>query len=371
HNRERYISWTLTRSGERMFGVGRDDTALIEAEETLRQSQKMEAVGQLTGGIAHDFNNLLTIVLGNLDIARRERLAARPLDPASQIGIARELIERAVGETVEVSVECAGGCWPVLADPVQLESALLNLAVNARDAMSEGGRLLLSTANVPLGAAAAAERRLKAGDYVRLTVSDTGAGMPPEVVARVFEPFFTTKAIGKGTGLGLSQVHGFVLQSGGAVSIESAPGRGTSVHLWLPRSAVSPREPTMPPRALPPLPVRAGTRVLVVEDNDALRELVVTTLRDAGYRVLEAHDGASGLALFQRQERTPDIVLSDIQMPNMDGLALSRAIRQRAPSTRVLLMTGYADQVDGAGDDLLVKPFTPDVLLARVQAMAG
>ncbi|SFS05372.1 response regulator [Sphingomonas jatrophae] len=406
--RERFISWTLTRSGDHMFGVGRDDTALVETEETLRHAQKMEAVGQLTGGIAHDFNNLLTIVLGNLDIAsrrlvdgnvaragraigqaqegaeraatltrrllafaRRQPLSPQPLDPATQVRLARDLVEGAVGDRVAVRIDCAPACWPVLADPVQLESALLNLAVNARDAMKEGGHLLLATANISLPAApTSVPGRLPPGDYVRFTVADTGSGMDTATLARVFEPFFTTKEVGKGTGLGLSQVHGFAVQSGGSVTIDSRVGEGTAVHLWLPRSAIGPREATMPPRFGARPAHGTGARVMVVEDNDQLRELVVTTLRDDGYRVIEAHDGQSGLALFARQERAPDIVLSDIQMPNMDGLAMARAIRARSPETRIVMMTGYADHVDGSTAELIVKPFTPDQLLARL-ASAG
>ena len=407
---DRFVTWTLTRNGDRMFGVGRDDSALIAAEDNLRHGQKMEAVGRLTGGIAHDFNNLLTIVIGNLDIAtrrlgeggdprvgralaqagqgaqraatltqrllafaRRQPLAPRAIDPARQLGTVGPLIERVLGDTIRLEIGSEGECWVVLADPSQLESALLNLAVNARDAMAGGdGRLTVTTANVTLGLAEMRRHALPQADFVRFSVADTGSGMAAEIADRVFEPFFTTKAAGHGTGLGLSQVHGFATQSEGFVTIDSAPGVGTTVHLWLPR-AVGEAAAEVPSAAMPAAAAAGGgTSILVVEDNDAVREMLVTTLRDDGYRVIEAHDGNAGLVLFERQDPAPDIVISDVQMPNLDGPAMIRAMRAGRPDTRVLLITGFAEAAAEVGGlPLLLKPFTRHALLARVAALTA
>ncbi|PXA86145.1 hybrid sensor histidine kinase/response regulator [Nostoc sp. 3335mG] len=406
----RTISWTLRREDALIYAIGRDDTALRIAEADLAQAQKMESLGQLTGGIAHDFNNLLTIIVGNLDIAgrrlrsgdlarveraladagegagraatltqrllafaRRQRLAPRAVDPARLLVDVRPLVERAVSETVEIELVAERGVWPVEIDVNQLENAILNLAVNARDAMDgrDGAAMLISIGNHRIDAAEAGRHGARAGDYVRLTVADTGAGMSEEVRARAFEPFFTTKSIGRGTGLGLSQVHGFVRQSGGFVTIDTRPGEGTGVHLWLPRTATVPDDTTLlrePVIETSPRPAF----VMVVEDNDAVRELVVETLRDAGYRVIEAHDGRSALALFARQSPMPDLVVSDVMMPRLDGFALADELLVRAPGTRILLMSGYAgaDAATRPGrEPLLVKPFTPDALLDRVRAL--
>jgi signal transduction histidine kinase len=407
----RTITWTLRREAMLIYGIGRDDTALRAAESDLIQAQKMESLGQLTGGIAHDFNNLLTIIVGNLDIAgrrlrtgdtarveralaeageganraatltqrllafaRRQRLAPRAVDLSLLLADIRPLIERAASEVMELEILCESGVWPVEIDVNQLENAILNLAVNARDAMAgspTGGILLLSIGNVRLDGKEAARQGVDPGDFVRLTVADTGMGMSEEVRARAFEPFFTTKGVGRGTGLGLSQVHGFVRQSGGFVTIETRTGQGTGVHLWLPRTL---QEPEDEPGLRNPI-VESGPRgasVMVVEDNDALRELVVETLRDEGYRVIEAHDGRAALSLFARQSPPPDLVVSDVMMPRLDGFALSTEIRARAPATRILLMSGYAGASSPAhsgGEPLLVKPFTPDALLARVRVL--
>jgi CheY-like chemotaxis protein/nitrogen-specific signal transduction histidine kinase len=394
-----------------IYAIGRDDTALRAAESDLMQAQKMESLGQLTGGIAHDFNNLLTIIVGNLDIAgrrlrsgdtarveralaeageganraatltqrllafaRRQRLAPRAADLPLLLADIRPLIERVVSEAVELEIVCEAGVWPVEIDINQLENAILNLAVNARDAMSgspNGGRLMLSIGNARLDEKEAARHGIAPGDFVRMTVTDTGIGMSEEVRARAFEPFFTTKGVGRGTGLGLSQVHGFVRQSGGFVVIETRTGHGTGVHLWLPRSL---HAPMIEVDLRGPI-VESASRsacVMVVEDNDALRELVVETLRDAGYRVIEAHDGRAALSLFARQNPPPDLVVSDVMMPKLDGFALSAEILARTPATRILLMSGYAGAgapVDAGGEPLLVKPFTPDALLARVRIL--
>jgi signal transduction histidine kinase/CheY-like chemotaxis protein len=407
----RTISWTLRREGGLIYAIGRDDTALRAAQAELMQAQKMESLGQLTGGIAHDFNNLLTVIVGNLDIAtrrlrtgdtarveralaeageganraatltqrllafaRRQRLAPRAVDPVGLLADIRPLVERAASEAIEVEIVSERGVWPVEIDVNQLENAILNLAVNARDAMQAAGggtTLLISLGNARVDAVEAARHDAAPGDYVRLTVADTGTGMSEEVRSRAFEPFFTTKGVGRGTGLGLSQVHGFVRQSGGFVTIDTRPGEGTGVHLWLPRTLSRPeggglfRTPAIEA-------VARAACVMVVEDNDALRELVVETLRDAGYRVIEAHDGRSALTLFARQAQPPELVVSDIMMPRLDGFALSEELALRSPQTRVLLMSGYAgaDASARAGrEPLLFKPFTPDALLERVHAL--
>jgi signal transduction histidine kinase/CheY-like chemotaxis protein len=405
----RTISWTLRREGDFIYAIGRDDTALRLAEAELVQAQKMESLGQLTGGIAHDFNNLLTIVVGNLDIAgrrlrtgdaarveraladateganraatltqrllafaRRQRLAPRASDLALLLADIRPLIERAADETVTLDIIVEAGLWPVAIDVSQLENAILNLALNARDAMAGGiedGRLVLSLGNAAIDKREAGRHGVAAGDYVRLSVADTGSGMTDEVRERAFEPFFTTKGVGRGTGLGLSQVHGFVRQSGGFVTIDTRAGQGTAVHLWLPRTLETPITSNSVREAVAEVAPRQAT-ILVVEDNDALRELVVETLRDAGYRVIEAHDGRSALSLFARQAPAPELVVSDVMMPRLDGFALSAEIGARAPGTRVLLMSGYAGaDAPTEGEPLLVKPFTPGALLDRVRAL--
>jgi signal transduction histidine kinase len=404
----RTITWTLRREGTLFYAIGRDDTALRTAEIELIQAQKMESLGQLTGGIAHDFNNLLTIIVGNLDIAgrrlrsgnvdrveralteasegasraamltqrllafaRRQRLAPRAADLALLLADMRPLIERATNETMALEILVEAGTWPVEIDVNQLENAILNLAVNARDAMATGAAnnvLLISLANAPVVQREAARHGVGAGDYVRLSVADTGAGMTEEVLARAFEPFFTTKGIGRGTGLGLSQVHGFVRQSGGYVTLETRSGQGTAVHIWLPRTLETPIATSTIRGGIADAAPR-GASVLVVEDNDALRELVVETLRDAGYRVIEAHDGRSALNLFSRQSPPPDLVISDVMMPRLDGFALSAEILARSPATRVLLMSGYTGADGPSGAPLLVKPFTPDELLERARAL--
>jgi signal transduction histidine kinase/CheY-like chemotaxis protein len=403
----RTISWTLRREQDLVYAIGRDDTALRAAEMELVQSQKMESLGQLTGGIAHDFNNLLTIIVGNLDIAarrlqrgdtarveraladagegagraatltqrllafaRRQSLAPRAVDPARLVNDMRGLIEHAVADRAAIEILSEPGIWPVEIDTGQLETTILNLAVNARDAMTgAAGTLLLSLGNRMVDEAMAARQGVGTGGYVRLSVADTGAGMNEETRRRAFEPFFTTKGVGRGTGLGLSQVHGFVRQSGGFVTLETQPGIGTAVHLWLPRTEAMPADAaTLPATIVETLP--RGAAVMVVEDNDALRELVVETLRDAGYRVIEAHDGRSALALFARQSPPPDLIVSDVMMPGLDGITLSTEIRARSAATRILLMSGFigreTHQVDGP---LLFKPFTPEALLERVRAL--
>ena len=407
----RVISWTLRREGALVYAIGRDDTALRSAEVDLMQAQKMESLGQLTGGIAHDFNNLLTIIVGNLDIAgrrlklgdvhrveralseagegaaragmltqrllafaRRQRLAPRAADLTLMLAEMRTLIERATNDIVTVEILVEPESWPVEIDVNQLENAILNLAVNARDAMAgdpADALLAIRLGNMTVDAREAARQGVAAGDFVRLSVADSGQGMTEEVRARAFEPFFTTKGVGRGTGLGLSQVDGFVRQSGGFVTIDTQAGVGTTVHLWLPRTLAMPIVPDTVREAIAEAHGSAAS-IMVVEDNDTLRELVVETLRDAGYRVIEAHDGRSALSLFARQSPAPDLLLSDVMMPGLDGFALSAEIVSRAPATKILLMSGYAgnDAPLRAGvEPLLVKPFAPDMLLDRVRSL--
>ena len=362
-------------------------------EETLRQSQKMEAVGQLTGGVAHDFNNLLMVIGGSLELLRR-RVPAEPaiirlLDAASQ-GVARggalnqqllafarrqdlreevicinrlapaflQLIERAVSEDIAIKIEKAPGLWRCRTDPHQLETAVLNLAINARDAMPDGGVLTVAMANRRVDPQEAAPWEADGGDYVVVGVEDTGAGMPPEVLARVFEPFFTTKGVGRGTGLGLSQVYGFAKQSGGFVSIDSERGRGTRVRIHLP----STNEDAPAPQSgeTPSSLVRGDAVVLVVEDDPAVRATTADMLRDLGYQVMEAADGR--MALETIRSTAVDLVFTDVVLPGgLNGADVAREVRALAPSTAVLLTSGYTarlvdlDQISGV--DVLSKPY--------------
>ncbi|MBO9711451.1 hybrid sensor histidine kinase/response regulator [Sphingomonas sp.] len=385
-----------------------------EAEEALRQAQKMEAVGQLTGGIAHDFNNLLTVIIGNVDTvlrrldasadprARRsldnalkgaeraasltQRLLAfsrqQPLDP-KPIDVPRllagmsDLLTRSITEAVAIHIDAADETWPIEADPHQLENAILNLAVNARDAMPGGGSLTISARNERLVAPPqGSDGEFVPGDHVAIAVADTGWGMPAEIVAKVFDPFFTTKEVGKGTGLGLSMVYGFVKQSGGHVGIDSRPGEGTIVTLYLPRllhvAEVADEEGGES--------VERGSgseSVLVVEDDDDVRAYTVGALRELGYRVIEAHDGASALRLLERQEQPVQLLLTDVVMPEMPGSELADAAREIQPGLRVLYTSGYTRDAimrDGRlepGVDLLAKPFTFATLAGKVRDLLG
>jgi PAS domain S-box-containing protein len=385
---------------------------LERAQEALRQAQKMEAVGQLTGGIAHDFNNLLTVVTGNLDMVRRimdpqldgrarrglesalrgaeraasltQRLLAfsrrQPLQPRPvQLGRLitgmSDLLTRALGETIELQSVTGAGLWDVEVDPNQLESAVLNLAVNARDAMPEGGKLTIEISNVELDAAyTRRESEVAPGAYAMVAVTDTGTGMSRETLDRVFEPFFTTKEVGRGTGLGLSQVYGFIKQSGGHVKIYSEEGQGTTVRLYLPRlqSQGAEAEEEQAPEA--PGEGRRDETILVVEDDDDVRLYTVESLRELGYRVLEAHDGPSALRLMERQEAPIDLLLTDVVMPAMNGRELADLASQRQPKLRVLFTTGYARNAAfhagrlDPGVDLLPKPFTFAALGAKVRS---
>jgi PAS domain S-box-containing protein len=381
---------------------------LRRKEEALRQSQKMEAVGQLTGGVAHDFNNLLQVILGNLEtlrrhlpqesarlqravqnamtgakraaaltqrllaFARRQPLNPKPIDLNHMMGGMSELLHRTLGETIAVEVVRGAGVWQVEADPNELEATILNLAVNARDAMPDGGKLTIETANAHIDDNyAMAHAELKPGQYVAISVSDTGEGMDSETIARAFEPFFTTKPVGRGTGLGLSQVYGFVKQSGGHVKIYSEVGQGTTVKVYLPRLTNSATQSADESAAA--IPGGEAETILVVEDDDDVRTYSVEMLRELGYRVLEAHDGPSAIRLLQRQPRV-DLLFTDVVLPSgMTGAQVAAEARKVQSDLKVLFTTGYArnaiihhGRLD-KGVELITKPFTYADLAAKVR----
>jgi signal transduction histidine kinase/ActR/RegA family two-component response regulator len=375
------------------------------AEAQLRQVQKMEAVGQLTGGIAHDFNNMLAVVVGGIDLAlrrlngprrevmmhlnnamegatraaaltrrllsfaRSEPLLPERVDSNDLISGMSDLLDRTLGEQVRVEVDLEFGTWPAYVDPHQLENAILNLAVNARDAMEGRGLMRISTENVKLAANQVGD--IQAGDYVKISVTDTGCGMAPDVLERAFEPFFTTKPVGKGTGLGLSQIFGFAHQSGGEVGIESQVGRGTTVSIYLPRTEVA------APLRLHPAAQRAereahvpGARILLVEDDPRVRSATVDALEDLDYEPVACESGAEAIRLFQAQEF--DLVITDVIMPEMTGPELIRYLKLNSPRDfAVLFVTGYVgegESDDLRGHELLRKPFTVGALASAVSA---
>ena len=384
----------------------RQRDAIEELNGRLRQSQKMEAVGQLTGGVAHDFNNLLTVVLGNAEMlverlksqpelltlaetvmrasergagltrsllafARRQPLAPRSIDVNRQVLGMEDLLHRALGEPIECRFALGDDLWPALVDPAQLETAILNLALNARDAMPDGGRLTIETANTRLDETYAAEsEELRAGDYVMVAVADSGKGMDPEVMSRAFEPFFTTKDVGKGTGLGLSMVYGFVKQSGGHIKIYSEIGQGTIVKLYLPRSSAPQIEEKAPASAMPQ---GRGEMVLAVEDDDMVRAYVAGELKALGYAVLTARDGAEALATL-RARSDIDLLFSDVVMPGgMSGPQLGEAALALRPGLKVLYTSGYTEhavvhqgKID-PGAQLLNKPYRRQELAAKLR----
>ncbi|OYZ95498.1 MAG: hypothetical protein B7Y08_09045 [Rhodospirillales bacterium 24-66-33] len=385
-------------------------TAELRAtEEALRQAQKMEAIGQLTGGIAHDFNNLLQGITGSLDLvqrrisqgrlgdldrfitgamtsanraaalthrllafARRQPLDPRPVHINPLVGSMEELLRRTLGERIDLELRLADGLWLTRCDANQLESAILNLAINARDAMPEGGQLVIATHNMEVGeAAAAAHADRAAGDYVCISVTDSGTGMDAETIARAFEPFFTTKPIGQGTGLGLSMIYGFARQSDGYAQIESEPGRGTTVHLCLPRFHGDADDETAADAA-GPASAETGETVLVVEDEPVVRGLVVEVLADLGYRAIEAVDGPQGLEIVQSAQRI-DLLITDVGLPGLNGRQVADAARALRPELKVLFMTGYAENAALAADSLhagmtlITKPFTMEALATRVR----
>ncbi len=385
---------------------------LMQAEEALRQSQKMEAVGQLTGGIAHDFNNLLGGISGSLELlekriaegrlegvqryitsaqegsrraasltqrllafSRRQTLDPKPVDANKLIASMEDLVRRSVGPTVTVEVVGAGGLWLTRIDPSQLENSLLNLCINARDAMApDGGRLTIETANKWLDERAAKERELPPGQYISICVTDTGTGMAPDVLARAFDPFFTTKPIGQGTGLGLSMVYGFVRQSNGQVRIYSEVGKGTTMCLYLPRhfGKAEEMQETLPDEIIDK---GDGETVLVIDDEAILRMLVIDVLEENGYRALEAIDGPSGLKILETDTRV-DLLVTDVGLPGgMNGRQVADAARRLRPDLKILFITGYAENaVIGNGHlepgmEVLTKPFPVSTLGQRIRDM--
>jgi PAS domain S-box-containing protein len=387
--------------------------ALLAAEDALRQSQKMEAVGQLTGGLAHDFNNLLTGIAGSLEMlqirmaqgrtnevdryvnaaqgaarraaslthrllafSRRQTLAPKATDVKALVDGMAELIERTVGPAIEIETVHAPGLWPVLVDPSQLENALLNLCINARDAMPDGGKLTIETGNRWLDTRAASERDMEPGQYLSLCVSDTGTGMSGETIAKAFDPFFTTKPIGMGTGLGLSMIYGFSRQSGGQTRIYSEVGEGAMVCLYLPRHMGDADMPEMAAveQSLPPQ-ARDGETVLVIDDEPTVRMLVTDILEGLGYTALEAGDGASGLKILESKARV-DLLITDVGLPGgLNGRQVADAARQKRPDLKVLFITGYAENAVLShghlepGMHVLTKPFSMDAMGQRISEL--
>ena len=372
-------------------------------EEELRHAQKMEAVGRLAGGIAHDFNNLLTAVQGYAELllhslgdsplrpdveeiyraaeraavltrqllafSRRQILQPETLDLNARVLEMSRMLGRLIGEHIAMDLHLSPDAWMVRADAAQLEQAIVNLGVNARDAMSSGGRLAIETANRELSAGAAQPLGLQSGQYVTLLVRDTGVGIEEEIKARIFDPFFTTKPQGQGTGLGLAMVYGFVRQSGGAITVESEPGRGTTFTLYLPRGSAAPA------RAAPPKPiapeVRGSGTILIAEDERPIRRLVATVLQQAGFQTLEAADGQEALELFAKHAQAIALVVTDVVMPRMGGRQLAQHLRGLRKDLPLLYMTGYAEEGDALRQTapdarVLLKPFSPDSLLHTV-----
>jgi PAS domain S-box-containing protein len=415
----RRIEWSAVAADELLQAVGRDVTAereaeaaLRRAEEALRHSQKMEAIGQLTGGIAHDFNNMLTAIIGSMEVLKRRIRAGRyddvqsfmdgaigaanraaslthrllafarrqPLDPKA-VGVNQlirgmeDLLRRTLGEAIKLKVDLAPENWPALTDAHQLENAILNLAINARDAMPSGGTLSITTSREVL------ERRerfdqeeIEAGDYVVVRVGDTGVGMARDTLKKVFEPFFTTKPIGQGTGLGLSMIYGFARQSRGHVRIESTEGEGTTFRLYLPRY-----QGNIESRADAPAreaATGAGEAVLLIEDDSAVRLIISDVLRELGYACIEASDGQSALPMLT--SNTPlDLLITDVGLPGMNGRQIAEIARRHRPHLKVLFVTGYAEHATGqapfleAGMEMVTKPFALDALALKIREMIG
>jgi signal transduction histidine kinase/CheY-like chemotaxis protein len=404
------------RVAERTRALEAEAAERRDAEARIRQMQKMESIGQLTGGIAHDFNNMLAIVTGSLDMARRRltgqehpkvaacidnaaegarraavltaRLLAfsrqQPLEPQALdanrlVAGMSELLRRTIGEHIHVETVLGGGLWLAFADPAQLENALINLAVNARDAMAQGGKLTIETANTHLDDLYAQQNaEVSPGQYVMISVSDTGTGMEKQVIERAFDPFFTTKKVGEGTGLGLSQVFGYVRQSGGHVKIYSEPGQGSAIKLYLPRhlgAAAAGEAERFPAEAMP---MGAAERIiLVVEDEEQVRQMTVDALRELGYTVIQAANADRALDQLAALPRV-DLLFTDIVMPGMNGRELADRVRVERPATQILFTTGYTrnavvhNGMLDAGVAFLAKPFTIDQLARKVaEVLAG
>jgi PAS domain S-box-containing protein len=393
------------------YTVGRDITEELRREEMLRQSQKMEAVGQLTGGLAHDFNNLLAGISGSLELismrmaqgrvadvekyataargaanraaalthrllafSRRQTLAPKPTDVKALVAGMEDLIGRTIGPAIQLEAVNAAGLWPSLIDQSQLENAILNLCINARDAMPEGGRITIETGNRWLDQCTAKDRGLEPGQYISLCVSDTGTGMPAEVIARAFDPFFTTKPIGVGTGLGLSMIYGFAQQSGGAVRIYSELGQGTNVCIYLPRHWGEAEQKNQLADTAE-IPRGDGETVLIVDDEPTVRMLVAEVLSDLGYNALEAEDGASGLKVLNSDARI-DLLVTDVGLPGgLNGRQVADAGRSVRPGLKVLFITGYAENAVlshghlDPGMHVMTKPFAMDAIATRIREL--
>ncbi|WP_252272504.1 response regulator [Pseudomonas subflava] len=421
----RWISWNAVPDAGRAYVAGRDITSEIasidkladansalrqqihereKVEATLHQMQRLEAVGQLTAGVAHDFNNLLTVILTSanflqrdlergaplenclhrlnyirtsgergatltsqlLAFARRQQLAPSPLDLNDTIDGLLSLLKSTLGGSIEVVTQPKQGLWHALVDPTQIEMIILNLAINARDAMPEGGKLVLGTANVRIERASWRAGEPGAGEYVVLSVSDTGTGMSEEVLQKAFEPFFTTKEVGKGSGLGLAQVFGFAKQSGGGARIVSAPGAGTTVQVFLPRTEPEADEDALQDEEDEPTIVAGDHHILLVDDDSAVREVTSQMLQRLGFRVSEADSGAS--ALQRLEEVEVDLLLADFIMPGMNGGELARAVRTRRPELPIVFISGYSELEElGLADSLVIqKPFQEEQVARKI-----
>ena len=398
--------------GSRTFyTVGRDISEDLRREEMLRQSQKMEAVGQLTGGLAHDFNNLLAGISGSLELismrmaqgrtaevekyvtaargaanraaslthrllafSRRQTLAPKSTDVKQLVSSMEDLIGRTIGPQIELETINAAGLWPSLIDPSQLENAILNLCINSRDAMPNGGKITIETGNRWFDRRTAKERGVEPGQYISLCVSDTGAGMAPEVQAKAFDPFFTTKPIGVGTGLGLSMIYGFAKQSGGAVSIYSEAGQGSMVCIYLPRHWGRTEEGDATAE-LAAAPRGEGETVLVIDDEPTVRMLVSEVLADLGYTAIEAEDGAAGLKVLNSSARV-DLLVTDVGLPGgLNGRQVADGARVVRPDLKVLFITGYAENAVlshghlDPGMHVMTKPFAMETLARRIREL--
>ena len=398
------MSWV--KEDQACYCVGRDMTEQDELQERAAQAQRMDAIGQLTGGIAHDFNNLLTVILGNCQVLalklKEEKLAtlatmsaraaeqgaalvaqllafgrSQPLKPKrfaidELLHSAAPLITRTLDENIELSITCCGHLRPVHADPLQMETAVLNLCINARDAMPSGGKLLIEATNVTVSAEEGTQQpSLRAGEYVKICVADTGAGMAPDVVERIFEPFFTTKEVGKGSGLGLSMIYGFIKQSFGHITVESQPGKGTRFSLYLPAAGLEDLvdESPAPPEDI--IRTGAGT-ILVVEDHELVREHARDQFESLGYNVVTAGNGHDAIAMLAQNESV-DLLFTDVMMSGgISGFDLGNIVRERWPSVRILYTSGYTSERHATGhDDLLPKPYSLASLSQKVSEALG
>ena len=415
----RWFSWVAAPEAELIYASGRHITAekdqakaLANAEAALRQAQKMEAVGQLTGGLAHDFNNLLAGISGSLELmqarmqqgrladvdryvtaaqgaakraaalthrllafSRRQTLSPKPTNVNRLVQGMEDLIQRTVGPMVPVEVVGASSAWPALVDPSQLENALLNLCINARDAMPEGGKITVETANKWFDLKASQQHNMPEGQYLSLCVTDTGTGMTPEVIARAFEPFFTTKPIGEGTGLGLSMIYGFAQQSGGQVRIYSEVGQGSTVCIYLPRHYGEVESDETAQKAEASDRMEQGKTVLVVDDEPTVRMIMIDILEGLGFATLEAGDSAAGLKILQSGARI-DLLVTDVGLPGgMNGRQMADAGRALRPGLKVIFITGYAENavlgngVLEPGMAIVTKPFSVDAMEARIGTM--